>query len=75
MVVDPLATGNTADSENGVPSRFDAVAHFDEATEIRLGHQSGHEVTDLFLTSVDEDSAGPSYNGPYAQLSIVRLSD
>ncbi|MDG1979519.1 MAG: hypothetical protein P8I44_13235 [Phycisphaerales bacterium] len=75
MVANELAIGNTAESANGVPSRFDTITRFDEATEICLDHQSGRKVEGLYLTCVDDDPAGPSYNRPFAQVTIVRLGD
>ncbi|MDG1359964.1 MAG: hypothetical protein P8P71_05935 [Phycisphaerales bacterium] len=75
MVANALAIGDTAESANGVPSRFDTITRFDEVTEICLGHQSGRKVEGLYLTCVDDDPAGPSYNRPFAQVTIVRLGD
>ncbi|MDE0890301.1 MAG: hypothetical protein OSA40_12685 [Phycisphaerales bacterium] len=40
-----------------------------------VGHQSGQEVEDLYLTYVDGDPAGPSAIRPMAQVGVVRLSD
>lgn len=75
MVANALAIGNTAESANGVPRRFDTAIHFADRTCICLGHQSRHEVDDLFLIYVDGDPAGPSCNRACAQLGIVRFTE
>jgi hypothetical protein len=70
-----VAIGTPSMATSMGPSLFDTIATFEEEITLCVGHQSGQNVTNLYLAYIDGDPQGPSATRRLAQVALVRLHD